>query len=190
MRPVEDAAGDQLGVRHDQAGPIEGFDLGGAHADAAHEALLVADDDAVAHLDRPFDEQDKPGHEVVDDRLQAKADADRQGAGDDSKVGDVEAGVGHRQQGGDRNSGVAHHRVDGIGDARIQAGLDGALPQPALDHPRGEQESDEQDDAEQDARERDLELADLEPEEQGLERLADVVRRKNPIAASGTASAR
>ncbi len=57
----------------------------------------------------------------------------------------------------------------------------GALPQPALYHPGGEQESNEQDDAEQDARERDLELADLEPEEQGLERLADVCAGKSPL---------
>ena len=97
MRPVQHAAGDQLGVGNDQAGAVEGFDLGGAHADAAHEALLVADDDAVADLDRPLDQQDQARHEIVDDRLQAKADADRQGAGDDGEVGDVEAGIGHRR---------------------------------------------------------------------------------------------
>ena len=166
---------------HDQAGAVERFDLGGAHADAAHVALLVADDDAVADLDRPLDQQDQPRHEVVDDRLQAEADADRQRAGDDGKIGDVEPGVGHREQRCERNAGVAHHRVDGIGDARVQAGLHGPLAQPALDQPRGEQERDEQDDAEQDARERDLELTDLEAEEQRFEALADVRAGEPPL---------
>ena len=123
VRPVEHAARDQLGVRHDQARAIEGLDLGGAHADAAHEALLVADDDAVADLDRPLDQQDQPRDEVVDDRLQAEADADRQGAGDDGEIGDVEAGIGDRHQRRERDADVAHHRVDGIGDARVQAAI-------------------------------------------------------------------
>ena len=110
MRPVEHAAGDQLGVGNDQAGAVEGLDLGGAHADAAHEALLVADDDAVADLDRPLDQQDQARDEVVDDRLQAEADADRQRAGDDGEVGDVEAGVGDGEQGGERDADVARPR--------------------------------------------------------------------------------
>ena len=59
VRPVDHAAGDQLRVGNDQAGAVEGLDLGGAHADAAHVALLVADDDPVADLDRPLDQQDQ-----------------------------------------------------------------------------------------------------------------------------------
>ena len=140
MRPVEHAAGDQLGVGDDQAGAVEGLDLGGPHADAAHVALLIADDDAVADLDRPLDQQDQPGDEVVDDRLQAEADADRQGAGDDGEVGDVEAGIGYGQQRGQRDADVAHHRVDRIDDAGVHARLlQRLLPQPALEQPGGEQ---------------------------------------------------
>ena len=73
--------------------------FGGAHADAAHVALLIAEHDPVADLDRALDQQDQPGHEVVDDRLQAEADAHRQRAGDDGQIGDVEAGVGDGEQG-------------------------------------------------------------------------------------------
>ena len=182
VRPVEHAAGDQLGVRHDQAGAVEGLDLGRAHADAAHVALLVADDDAVADLDRALDQQDEPRDEVVDDRLQAEADADRQRAGDDGEVGDVEAGIGDRQQRGERDADIAHDRVDRIGDAGVQARLlQRPLPQPALEQPCGKQQRDEQHDAEQDARERDAELADLDAEQQRLEPVADVGAREAPL---------
>ena len=108
----------------------------------------------------------RPGDEIVDDRLQAEADADRQRAGDDGEVGDVEAGIGDGEQGGERDAGVADHRVDGIGDARIHARLlQGPLAQPALEQARGEQQGDEQHDAEQDAGQRNAELADLDAEQ-------------------------
>ncbi len=45
-------------------------------------------------LDRTLDQQNETGDEVVDDRLQAEADADGERAGDDREIGDVEAGVG------------------------------------------------------------------------------------------------
>ena len=56
-------------------------------------ALLVADHDPVADLDRALDEQDEPGDEVVDDRLQAEADANRERTRHDGEVRHVEAGV-------------------------------------------------------------------------------------------------
>jgi hypothetical protein len=124
----------------------------------------------------------RPGDEVVDDRLQAEADADRQRAGDDGEVGDVEAGVGDRQQGRERDADVARHHVDGIGDAGVEAALlQRLLPEPALEQPGGEQQRDEDDDAEQDAGKRDAELPDLDAEEQRLEPVADVGAREPPL---------
>ena len=64
VRPVEHAARDQLRVGNDQAGAVERLDLGGAHADAAHQALLIADDDAVADPDRALDEQNEARDEI------------------------------------------------------------------------------------------------------------------------------
>ncbi len=64
--------------------PLEGLDLRGADVDALDDAVLAIQLHPVADLDRPLDQQDEARDEVVDDGLQAEADADRQGAGDHS----------------------------------------------------------------------------------------------------------
>src|SRR5690606_41527207 len=52
---------------------IAGADLGGAHVDATHIALGIADHYPVADLDRALDQQEQARYEVLDDRLQAEA---------------------------------------------------------------------------------------------------------------------
>ncbi len=87
-------AGDQPRVQHDDSGAVEGLDLGQAHVDALHDALVGAAADPVADLDRTPGEQDQSGDEVVADRLQAEADADGQRTGDDGDVLQAEPGEG------------------------------------------------------------------------------------------------
>jgi hypothetical protein len=43
-------------------------------------------------LDGSLEEQDQPGHEVVDDRLQAEADTDAERAGNQSDAPGINAG--------------------------------------------------------------------------------------------------
>ncbi len=182
MRLVDHAAGDQLRIRDDQARAVEGLDLGRAHADAADVALLIAGNDPVADFDRPLDQQDEARDEIVDDRLEAEADAERERAGDDRQIGDVEAGIGERDHGGKRDTAVADGGFDRVGDAGFDAPrLQDTLAHPALDDAGQEQQRDEEEDADQDARRRHLELADLEAEERRREPVADFGRRETPL---------
>ena len=127
--PVLDHAGDQLGVRDDDAGAVEGLDLGRAHADAPHVPVLASHRDLVADAHRPFGEQDQAGHEVRHDRLQAEADADRERAGDQCDLLQVDAEVGERE--GQRRD-EADIPDDGR-DRELQARLDpGARQEPGL----------------------------------------------------------
>ena len=104
------------------------------HGDATHVALLIADHDPIADLDRALGQQDQARHEVVHDRLQAEADADRQSAGDDGEVRDIEAGVGHRHQRREADAGIAHRQLDRVGDPGIHPALrQHTLAQPVLE---------------------------------------------------------
>lgn len=76
VRPVENGAGDELRVGDDQAGPVKRLDLGRAYIDPPDETLLPVDDDSVPHLDRALDEKNDAGDEIVEDRLQPKANAE------------------------------------------------------------------------------------------------------------------
>ena len=133
-----------------------------------HVAFALLDGDPVADLDRPLDQQDQPRDEVVDDGLQAEADADRQGAGDDGEAGDVEAGVGDGGERGDGKADVAGARVDGVGEAGIHLALrQRPGGEPALHETRRRQQADEQGDGDEDACQRDAHAADVEAEDGG-----------------------
>ena len=138
--------------------------------------------DPVADLDRPFDQQDQPGHEVVDDRLQAKADTDRQRARDNREVGDVEAGIGNGDHRREDRASVSDGCVDRIGDAGIHLRLhQHSFAQAPLDKPRCKQHRHEQRDADHDAHQRNFELTDLKAEQHRLDPIADVSAREAPL---------
>ena len=123
VREVDHRLRDQLGVGHDKAGAPECFDLGRPHGDAAHVALALLDGDPVADLDRTLDQQDQSRDEIVDDRLQAETDADRQRARDDGEAGDVEAGIGDGGERGDGKADVAGTGIDRVGEAGVHTPL-------------------------------------------------------------------
>ena len=125
---------------------IEGFDLGRARVDPPHEALFTPYDHPVADADAALPEQNEAGDEIVGDRLQAEADADRQAAGDERELLDVEADLCAGEQDGDQRPDIAEDRADRVADARIEAGLrqkPGA--EPVLDEP-GREEGEDKDD--------------------------------------------
>src|SRR5258707_330865 len=80
-RPVLDHTGDEFGVRNDDARPVKRLDLGCANTNAPHPSFFPLDHDRVADADRPLGQQNETGYEVGHDGLQAKTDADGEGAG-------------------------------------------------------------------------------------------------------------
>src|SRR5690606_28295907 len=62
-----------------------------AEADAVERAGKFTDLHHIAHFYGPFKEEDHPGNEIVDDVLQAKADADANRAADQRKLGEIDA---------------------------------------------------------------------------------------------------
>ena len=127
--------GDQLRVRHDHRGAVPQLDLGGAHVDPADVALDLVEADPVAHLHRPFHQQDQAGDEVLHDRLQAEADAHRQRADDPGDAGQVDVQRGQGQHQHQQAAEVAEQGDDGILHARFHRRLgQQLLAQPALEH--------------------------------------------------------
>ncbi len=123
MRPVHHRAGDQVGIRNDHRGAREGLDFGRTHIDATDIPLAVADHYPVADLDRPLDQQDQAGDEIVHDILQAETDTDRQCTGDDRQIRQVEADRADGSNAGQQITGIGQ-----AGDHRIaHAGIDAAL---------------------------------------------------------------
>ncbi len=123
VREVDDRVGDELRVRNDEARALEGLDFRRAHGNAPDVSLALFQRDPVAHLDRPLDQQDEPGDEVVDDRLQAETDTDGEGTGDDGEARDIEAGVGDGCQGCDGEADVSGTGIDRVGKPGLEASL-------------------------------------------------------------------
>jgi hypothetical protein len=92
--------------------------------------LLAADDYQIADPDRTLGQQDHARDEIVDQVLQAKTNADRQRAGNDGEIGEVEAGIGEGRQRRDQNADIADACFDGIANAARNPG--------GLQHPRVE----------------------------------------------------
>ncbi len=181
MREVDDCLRDELGVRHDEAGAPERLDLGRADGDAAHIAFALLERHPVADLDRSLDKQDEAGNEVVDDGLQAKADADRQCAGDDGKAGDVEACVRNGGQRSDGKADVAGTGVDRVGKPRLDAPFgQRSGGQPALHEARRDQDAGEQCDGGKNAGERDTHAADVEAEDCPAQPTGDLGPAESP----------
>ena len=101
---------------------------------------------------RALPQQDEAGDEIVGDRLQAEADADRQAAGDQGEFLHVEADLRAGQQRGDDDADIAKNRPDRVSDAGVEACLrQEPRAQPILDQP-GEEHRDGEDDRRADHR--------------------------------------
>ena len=147
-RPVGHRLADQVAVRDDHLGLVEGLDQRGADRDLLDDALLAAGADPIADADRTFDQQDDPADEVRHDVLQAETDTDRQGTRDDRKGRHVDPGRGDGQQRRQENPDIAQARHHGVLSARIQPrlGQDGGAQHPL--HPARQRIADGEDDQE------------------------------------------
>ncbi len=161
QHPVRDLSLDQFGVRHDHVGPIERLDLGRADTDALDIAFGRTDHDPVIGLDRPLEQQDQAGHEIVEYILQAESDADGERTGDDRQIGELHAS--HREADDQRegHTEITGNRDDGFARAALHARTaEPALIQ-ALLEPAGNPDADNQRDQPPDqANRHDLEFAE------------------------------
>ena len=124
-----------------------------------------ADRDPVADLDRPFSEQDQSGNEVADDRLQAKADADRKGAGEKGDLAEAETKEGHGHQDGGPGADIGHRRRERGAHAQIHPRLrQVASLEPSADFPRHQQAGEEEGERAQDGAGRNHHLAEVQDE--------------------------
>ena len=87
-------------------------ELRAAEADVFDDAVHVLERDPFAQPHRPLGQHDQPADEIVDERLAAETDADRQATAEDRKGGKrhvdrVERGERHEHQ-----QAVKHQRAD------------------------------------------------------------------------------
>ncbi len=161
--PVDDGGREQLGVRDDHRCAPERLDFRCPDPDSFDGTLIGADDHPVADLDRPLDQEDDAGDEIVDDVLQAEADADGEGAGDKRKVCQVETAHGYRHHGRESYADITESRGYRVLQTRFhpcfrQHALGKAALQPAHEHQRDR----EDDQRHADVGERYRHAADLE----------------------------
>jgi hypothetical protein len=86
-----------------------------------HRALLSPDDDPVADLDRPLDQQQQAGDEIVDDLAQPEADTDRQRACDDGEVRQVEPHRGDSDDRRDQDADIIRGHRQRVAHAAVEA---------------------------------------------------------------------
>ena len=90
-RPVNQAFGDQLAVRHDNFRAVVRTHDTRAYADAVDGARDIVHLDHVADLHRALEEQDQARHEIVENVLQPEAHADGKRAGKYRELSHVES---------------------------------------------------------------------------------------------------
>ena len=119
VRPVHEGAGDEVGVRQDDAFVVEGGDGQRAHADALDRAFVVADGDDVAVAQGALNQQQDAADEVVGNRLHAEADPDTERTGEDGEGGEVDADDAQREEEAEGNGGVLAEDGEAVPDAEI-----------------------------------------------------------------------
>jgi len=147
VTPIGHSGGDELGIRNDDGNVVVGDDRGRPYRDVHDIAGDRADFDAVADFDGAFDEKDEPADEIIGDVLQAEADPDAEGSGQDRHGTQVDAGRLEDHDQADGNDDVADDCADRQSDSQFHAALgeeacDDPDLQPAGD---GEEEKNEND---------------------------------------------
>src|SRR5580700_1609134 len=137
--PVDHLAGDKAGVRNDDFSTLECLDRAGANPDAGDLAGVAVDFDDVIDVNRPLKLQDQAGDKIVDDVLQAEAEADADRASEHGEFiqlysADVDGREHHQQK---------NHVVEGGGNqlrqpARQLEALEDFFPQSEADCVRDE----------------------------------------------------
>ena len=89
--PVHDRTGHEFFVRYDEFFLVPVRDRGGPDPDLCDDTIDASDGDDVADADGAFEEEDEPAHEVRDNLLKPKAEADRKGGGDPAEARPIES---------------------------------------------------------------------------------------------------
>ena len=113
--PVGQTGGDEFRIWHHDIDVVVGVDQGAPDVyglDGPGEPIVEFD--VVADAQRALEQDDQSRDEIVDDRLQAKTDTDREGARDERKVGEVEADRGQCDQQGHEDDRVMRQAADRI----------------------------------------------------------------------------
>src|SRR6185436_7659623 len=105
--PVHHFLRHQLGIGNDDFRPLARAHRRRADADALDLSGQRTDLDQVAHADRSFHDEDQPGYEVVDDVLQAEADAHAERSGNESDLRRIDAERGQGEYGADDDNNPA-----------------------------------------------------------------------------------
>src|SRR5450631_3455106 len=113
-------AGDEARVWDDHLGPVKGLDFRRADIDAADKTLVGADDDPIANPDGALPQKDQTRDEIIDDRLKAKTDTDRQGARDKGKLFEIQPEIAERDASRDEKAKIAEAGPDRIAQTEIE----------------------------------------------------------------------
>ena len=91
QRPIGHLVGNQFPIRDNHFGTARTEHDAGADANALHAPDDVVDLNNVTNLDRALKQDNQARDKIIDDILQAKADADTEGTRDDSELRHVDA---------------------------------------------------------------------------------------------------
>ena len=122
VAPVGDGGADEFGVGHDHGDVVVGDHGRAAQADLGHLARNAGHLDAVAQGDRPLRQDDDAADEIVDDVLQAEADAHTDGSCEEGEGAQVDPDELQGDVDADDQQEVTEHPRDRILEAQFEAG--------------------------------------------------------------------
>lgn len=121
VTPIGHYGGDELGIRNDDGDVVVGDNRSGPQCDIDDIAGDRADFDAIADFDGAFDEKEEPADEIIGDVLQAEADPDAEGSGQDRHGTQVDTGRLENYDQADGNDDVADDHADRQSDSQLHA---------------------------------------------------------------------
>lgn len=118
--PVGEVVRQELRIRYDHRGALEGLNFRCAHGYTSHQSFITGDENPIADLDRPFDQQNQSQDKVIDNILQTKTDSHGKSARD---VREIEPKRRNSNSGRNDDSDISESRGDGVLDTGLQLGL-------------------------------------------------------------------
>src|ERR1700722_10131673 len=112
-RPVDNVIAKHVSIGDDDFGALLGKQGAAADTDLLYPAPFVANLHRITDTDGTVEDQDDARYKIIDDILQAQADADTQGAEDNRDTNDRKTGSRHRQQKAPDQEHQAGHQQPG-----------------------------------------------------------------------------
>jgi hypothetical protein len=175
--PVRQATVHEFRVRHEDVNIVVRGDAGAAEVylpHPAHDARCEFHE--IVHLEAPLEQDDQAGDEIIDDGLQAEADAHAESSGHDREVPEVETDRRQADQDPDEDDDIVQHPAESVERRRADAD---AIPRDAVQTPTNELRS-------QPGRRNDERNPhDIEERNGGLADLEEASRKKSPQIVQG-----